>query len=59
MPTEYENVPFHVKALKILLHELQNSVEADRPKQEEAESDDGVRICVGMGETYEVSNSLS
>jgi len=41
MPTEYESVPFPVKALKILLHELQNSVEADKPKPDDAESDDG------------------
>lgn len=47
MPTEYESVPFHVKALKIILHELQNTAEADRPKPEDAESDDGVSaLCI-------------
>ncbi|KAF8314424.1 ARM repeat-containing protein [Clavulina sp. PMI_390] len=40
-PIQYESIPFHVRALKIILHELQNSVEADRPKAEDAESDDG------------------
>lgn len=42
VPTQYESVPFHVKALKILLHELQNTAEAEKPKVEDAQSDDGV-----------------
>jgi hypothetical protein len=42
VPTQYESVLFHVKALKILLHELQNTAEADKPELEDAQSDDGV-----------------
>jgi len=42
VPTQYEFVPFHVRALKILLHELQNTAEADKPKLDDAQSDDGV-----------------
>ncbi|KAF9516008.1 hypothetical protein BS47DRAFT_1371853 [Hydnum rufescens UP504] len=43
MPVEYESITFPVKALKIILHDLQASVKPaeDDVKPENAESDDG------------------
>ena len=44
VPVEYESIAFPVKALKIILHDLQASVKPaeDDVKPENAESDDGV-----------------
>jgi hypothetical protein len=38
VPTEYTSVPFPVKALKIILHELQQSASGPRPKSPEPET---------------------
>ncbi len=45
VPTEYERTKFPVKALKLILHELQatQTLSNEEMKPENAESDDGVR----------------
>jgi hypothetical protein len=55
VPVEYESITFPVKALKIILHDLQASVKpAEDDKLENAESDDGVRVPHYVGNSLEV-----
>ncbi len=46
MPHEFTSVSFPLKALKIIIHDLQTSGESGMPSGSnlDAESDDGVRI---------------
>ena len=53
VPTEFTRIPFPVKALKILLRELQSGGEAAsrRMNASEAGSDDGVGILLVLSST--------